>query len=159
MSDPTDADVAATERAPDAGAWIVRAAWSSVALYAVVAVPFALGVDALEGAAVAVSLGLFLVSLPVWIYAFLRAVGRTAAGDEIQVASLFFLAGSAPRRVRAHLLGATVVCIAIVAATAASNPFGVLVPMLPLGGAGLWGSIHGVFPPRPSRGGQRGGRR
>jgi hypothetical protein len=151
-----------TERADAptvAGEWIIRTCWLSVALYTVVAVPFALGLDAFEGAAVAVSLGLFLVSLPVWIYAFLRAVGRTAAGDEIQVASLFFLSGSAPRRVRVHLLGATVACIAIVAATAAANPFGVLVPMLPLGGAGLWGAIHGTYPPRASRGGQRGGRR
>jgi len=36
----------------------------------------------------------------------------------------------------------------VTAATALAEPFGVLVPMLPLGLLGLWGARHGVFPPR-----------
>ena len=36
----------------------------------------------------------------------------------------------------------------VAAATAAAEPFGILVPMLPLGLLGLWGARHGVFPPR-----------
>jgi hypothetical protein len=137
------------------GAWssvpgrrIVELSWAGVALYTAVGVPFALGFDAVEGAAVAVSFGEFLVSLPVWVYAFLRAVVRTGTGDDITVASLFFLSGSAPARVRRHLLGAVVVCVVVVAATAAPNPAAVLVPMLPMGMAGLWGARHGVYPPR-----------
>jgi hypothetical protein len=50
------------------------------------------------------------------------------------------------------------VCILVVAATAAPNPAAVLVPMLPMGLVGLWGARHGVYPPRPARGGQGGGR-
>jgi len=48
------------------------------------------------------------------------------------------------------------VCIAVTAATAAAEPFGILVPMLPLGLIGLWGARHGVFPPRRMPGGAAG---
>ena len=37
----------------------------------------------------------------------------------------------------------------IAAGTAAWEPFGVLVPMLPIGLAGIWAARHGTFPPRP----------
>ena len=37
----------------------------------------------------------------------------------------------------------------ITAVTASADPFGVLVPMLPLGLVGLWGARHGEFRPRP----------
>ena len=40
-----------------------------------------------------------------------------------------------------------------------ANPFGVLVPMLPMGLAGLWGARHGVYPPRPAPAKKTGGRR
>jgi hypothetical protein len=39
--------------------------------------------------------------------------------------------------------------MAITVGTAASEPFGVLVPMLPIGLAGVWAARYGVFPPRP----------
>lgn len=130
---------------------ILQAAWASAAALAATAIPFALGVDSFERVSVAVDVTLFLVSLPVWIYAFLAAVGRTARGDEIAVSSLFFLTGSAPRGVRRHLLGALVASLGVTAATAKANPFGVLVPMLPLGLAGLWGARHGSYPARQAR--------
>jgi hypothetical protein len=130
---------------------IVVVSWSAVALYAAVAVPHALGADVLDTTVVAVSLGEFLLSLVVFAWAFAVAVARSARGDDIQVGSLFFLSGSAPRGVRAHLLGALGACVVVVAATAAADPFGVLVPMLPLMLAGLWGARHGSFPPRPAR--------
>jgi hypothetical protein len=41
-----------------------------------------------------------------------------------------------------------VVCLAIAAGTAAWEPFGVLVPMLPVGLAGVWAARYGTFPPR-----------
>jgi hypothetical protein len=50
--------------------------------------------------------------------------------------------------VRWLLYGSLVVCLAITVATASANPFGVLVPMYPLGLVGLWGARHGVYPPR-----------
>lgn len=132
------------------GVRIIQASWVSVALFAAVAVPAAYGVDALERLAATTSLILFLVSLPVWVYAFLKAVARTARGDDVAVASLFFLQGSAPRDVRWHLMGALAACLVVTAATAAADPFGVLVPMMPLGLAGLWGARHGRYPPRPT---------
>jgi hypothetical protein len=147
------------------GPRIVIASWAAIALFAVVAGLDAIGLDALDDAAVGVCVALFLVSLPVWIYAFGLAVVRSGRGDDIAVASLFFLQGSAPAGVRKHLMAATGISVVIAAATAFANPFSVLVPMLPLGLAGLWGARHGTYPPRtavrpvrraaPPRGGSR----
>ena len=122
--------------------------WAADGMFAASAVPAALGADALDGVAVGVAVGLFAVSIPVWVYAFGLAVARTARGDDVVVASLFFLQGSAPRRVQLELLGALGACVLVAAATGAANPFGVLVPMLPLGLTGLWGARHGAYPPR-----------
>ena len=97
-------------------------------------------------------LGLFAVSLVVWTWAFVIALARTARGDDVVVGSLFLVQGPVPSAVRRHLFGALTVCLAITAATAASEPFGVLVPMLPLGFAGLWGARYGTFPPRRTSG-------
>ena len=133
------------------GRSIVWASWAANAVFAVTAIPDALGVDAIENVAIAVALTLFAVSIPVWLYAFGLAIARTGRGDDVVVASLFFLQGSAPRRVQLHLLGSLGVCVVIAAATAAGAPFGVLVPMLPLGLTGLWGARHGTYPPRARR--------
>jgi hypothetical protein len=141
------------------GRRIIQLSWATVALFAVIVIPDALGVDALDGVAVGVALGLFLVSLPIWLYAYGHAVNRTARGDDISVSGLFFLTNSAPKSVRRQLMGALVASLAVTVATAAANPFSVLVPMLPLGFAGLWGSRHGVYPPRKAPPQKTGGRR
>src|SRR5262249_4184869 len=107
-----------------------------------------------------VCLAVFLVSLPIWIYAFGLAIVRSARGDDIAVASWVFLMGSAPADVRKHLLGASALSV-VLWATAWVNPFIVLVSLYPLGMAALWGARHGTFPARkvaaaPSvRGGRR----
>jgi hypothetical protein len=142
-----------------AGRLIVVTSWVTIAIFAAAVVPDALGVHALDTVAVVVSLALFLGSLPIWLYAYGLAVTRTARGDDITVSSLFFLSQSAPRDVRRQLLGAVLLCLVIAAATAVANPFSVLVPMLPLGLAGLWGARHGVYPPRPATPKKTGGRR
>ncbi len=139
-----------------AGHKIVIASWTAVAIFGVTALLDAAGVDALDGVAAGVALGLFLCSLPVWVYGFGLALVRSARGDEIGVGGLFFLSGSAPTSVRRHLLGALAVSVLIAAVTAAADPFGVLVPMLPLGLAGLWGARYGVYPPRPEPSASRG---
>jgi hypothetical protein len=141
------------------GQRIVVASWVTIALFAAVTIPDALGVDALDTVAATVSLVLFLVSLPIWLYAFGLALVRSTRGDDIAVGSWVFLTPSAPRDVRRHLLGATGVCIVVAAATAWPNPFGVLVPMLSLGFAALWGARHGVYPPRKVPASTKGGRR
>jgi hypothetical protein len=130
------------------GQRIVKASWAANVLFAVTAIPVAAGVDALDGVAVAVALTLFAISLGVWIYAFAIAVSRSAQGEDVVVGNLFLMQGPVPRRVRWHLFGSFAVCLAITAGTAVGDPFGVLVPMLPLGLIGLWGARHGTFPAR-----------
>ncbi len=142
------------------GQRIVIASWVTIAAFAIVTIPDALGVDALDTVAALVSLVLFLVSLPIWLYAFGLVLVRSTRGDDIAVGSWVFLTPSAPRDVRRHLLGATGVCVVLAIATAWGNPFSVLVPMLSLGLAALWGARHGVYPARrlPASTG-KGGRR
>jgi hypothetical protein len=133
---------------PVPGAAIVWWSWMANAVFALTAVPFAAGVDAFEVPAVTVALVLFGISLPVWGWAFAVAFARSAGGEDLAVASMFVTLGDASGTVRRHLFGALVVCLAVTAGTAVAEPFGTLVPMLPLGLAGLWAARHGSFPPR-----------
>jgi uncharacterized MAPEG superfamily protein len=130
------------------GRSIVVGSWATLGLFVVTVVPDAAGGHALDGVASGVALTLFLISLPIWMYAFGLAVVRSARGDEIGIGSLFFLVGSAPADVRRWLLGALVVSLVVACATAWANAFAVLEPMLPLALVGLWGARHGTFPPR-----------
>jgi hypothetical protein len=141
------------------GRRILVASWFSLGLFAAFAIPDALGVDALDTPAAVVCLVLFLVSLPVWLYAFGLVLVRSTRGDDIAVASWVFLTGSAPADVRHRLMGATAASLVVAAATAFADPFGVLVPMLHLGLAALWGARHGLYPPRPAPVAVKGGRR
>jgi hypothetical protein len=129
------------------GERIVQISWASVALFGVVGV-LDIFIDAFDPVALGVCVALFLCSLPVWLYALGLAIVRSSRGDDIAVASLFFLQGSAPAAVQKQLLGAFAASIVVAIATAWFNPFAVLVPMLPLGPVGLWGARHGEFPPR-----------
>jgi hypothetical protein len=127
---------------------IVAWSWWADAAFAATAIPVAAGITAFEGLAVGTALVLFAASLVVWVWAFGRAAVRSAGGDDIVVASMFVTVGAAPRDVRRHLFGALATCLLVTFATAWANPFGVLVPMLPLGFVGLWAARHGDFPPR-----------
>ena len=138
----------AAARDQERGARILVVSWVANALFAVTAIPAALGVSAFDVPAIAVALGLFAISLGVWCWAFAVALARTTRGDDVVVASMFLVQGPAPKRVRVQLFGSLAVCLAVTAVTALAEPFGVLVPMLPLGLLGLWGARHGVFPPR-----------
>jgi hypothetical protein len=127
---------------------IVTVSWVSVAVFTVVAVLDALGVDAFSAAATAVSLALFFASLPLWMYALGLAFVRSARGEDVALPTLFLLAGPVAHNVRWHLFGAFGVSVVVAAATGAANPFGWLVPMFTLGLVGLWGARHGTYPPR-----------
>ena len=135
---------------PDAddGSRIVVASWVSVTLFAVTASPAAAGVPALRGAALGVSVTLFVIGIAVWLWGFGVALVRNASGDDIVVGSLFLLQGSPPRGVRRHLYLALAASVVLAGATATSDAFGILVPMLPIGLIGLWGARYGTFPPR-----------
>ena len=130
------------------GRAIVVWSWVTTAVFAVMAIPAALGVDGMAGPALAVEAVLFLASLFVWGWAFVTAAVRSTQGDDIVVANLFGSVGGAPSRVRWHLFGSLAVCVLVAAGTAVADPFGVLVPMLTLGFIGLWAARHGEFPAR-----------
>jgi hypothetical protein len=135
-------------RDPAPGRGIVRFGWAANALFVVTAVPAAAGLDAFGAVSVIVALTLFFVAIGVFVVAFVTAAGRSAQGDEIAVASLFFLQGSAPTGVQRQFLAMFAACLVIAVATVVWAPFGFLVPMLPIGLAGLWGARYGTFPPR-----------
>jgi hypothetical protein len=133
---------------PREGRAIIIAAWIGDGLFAVTAVPAALGVSAMELPALVVAVGLFVVSLGVWVYAFGLGLARSARGENVAVANLFLLQDSVPRAVRRQLFGALAASVVIALATGFRAPAGFLVPMLPLGLAGTWAARHGTFPPR-----------
>jgi hypothetical protein len=141
-----DIDVEALARQ---GRGIIRFGWFANVVFAATAIPVAAGLNGLIGVAIVAALVLFLISVGVFVYAFLLALSRSTQGDNVAVANLFFLQGSAPKPIRHTFLWMFVVCLAIAAGTAAWEPFGVLVPMLPVGLAGMWAARYGVFPPRP----------
>ena len=91
---------------------------------------------------------LFFASIGAFVYAFVLAATRSANGDNIAVANLFFLQGSAPRDVQRNFLWMFVVCLVVAMATVVWTPFSFLVPMLPVGLAGMWAARYGTFPPR-----------
>jgi hypothetical protein len=132
------------EAAPP-GRSIIVAAWATFALFAVTIVPDAAGWHALDNVAAGVALGFFVVSLPLWLYAFGVGVMRQARGENVGVGSLFFLTGSAPTAVRRRLLGALVASLVLAAIVAFANAFAVLEPMLPFALVGLWSARHGEF--------------
>ena len=131
------------------GRAILQTGWAANALFGVTAVPVAAGLNSLIGAAIGVALFLFLVAIGAFVYAFGLGVARTTRGDNVAVSNLFFLQGSAPRPVQRQFVLLFVACLAVTAGTVAWEPFGVLVPMLPLSLAGVWAARYGTFPPRP----------
>jgi len=87
--------------------------------------------------------------------AFTRAVGRSRT-ELVDVAGLFLLIGSAPRRTQSWLWGAVAASSTVGAAGAAARPytslaFGVLAPLWAYGMAVLWNALYGAFPARPRR--------
>lgn len=101
----------------------------------------------------------FLAGCGAFIWSFAIALGRSRS-EELSVAGLYFLTGSAPKAVQRRLLGALVAQSVIVVAAAAAEPFtavafGVLAPMLGLGLIGQWGARYGTFPERDDPRGRR----
>jgi hypothetical protein len=122
--------------------------WASNVVLAAAVLPPVVGVDAFDGVSVAVSMISFLVSMVVWVWALVLAALRTTRGDDVQVGSLFLFQGAVAGTPRRSLYLSFGVCLVITAIAAASDPFVVLAPMLPLGFVGLWGARHGVYPAR-----------
>ena len=108
---------------------------------------------------IVVSLLQFALGSLAFLWAFGVAVSRSRT-EAIGMGGLFFLAGSAPRKVQVWTMGAWAIQI-VVAFTVASlgvftgAAFALLAPMWGIGLAGLWGARHGSFPPRVVQGGQQ----
>jgi hypothetical protein len=134
------------------------ATWSTVvlALSAGAAVAFP---DTLAVPYAAVGLVYFVVGFVAYGWSYAVAVGRSRS-DEMSVAGIYVLAGSAPTAVKGRLLGAVAAQSVIAVAAAAAQPFtavafGVLAPLLALGLTGLWGARYGTFPARDDPRGRR----
>jgi hypothetical protein len=102
--------------------------------------------------AVAVSVALFAAGAAIMLLALVRAAGRSRT-DEVTVPGIFFLADSAPKALRRHLLASLAVQVVVAFVTAGVRPFtslafGILAPVYGLGVTGLWGARHGRFGPR-----------
>jgi hypothetical protein len=97
----------------------------------------------------AVSGLLFLGGSAAFTAGFLVAVGRSRT-EEIHLAGLFYLTGTAPRQVRRAVLGLWFVQIATatISVTTVSPPWGVMAPVWGIGLATLWSARHGRFPAR-----------
>lgn len=132
------------------GGTIVTASVLATAAFTVAALAAA-AVPARLGTPVAVlDIVLFAVGLATFAVALLRAAARSRH-EELSVAGLFLLSGSAPAGVRRVLLGCLTAQTVVAFATAAIRPFtplafGVLVPTLGLAACGLWAARHGTFP-------------
>ena len=136
----------------DQGGSILQASWLGTAGFTITAVVGVAAPGVLSWIAFAVAIALFAAGCVVFVVAYAVAVRRSRT-DEIAVAGLYLLSGSAPKSVRRHLLGSVAVEIAVALATAAARPYtiaatGVLVPVYGVGLAGLWAARHGTFAPR-----------
>ena len=106
----------------------------------------------------AVSIAVFdLLLFALGTLAFLRTLltaAQRSREEELSVAGIWFLQGSAPKDVQTKLLGALAVQLVVGIGTAIARPdplaFGTLVPMFGLGLTGLWAVRSGTFPPRRS---------
>jgi len=131
------------------GSFIIKSSWISTAVFAVTAVAAAVSPGVLRWPALAVALTMFAIGCLVFLWAFAIAVERSRT-DAIGIGGLFFLAGSAPRRVQVNLMGALAVQVLVAISTASARifttlAFGSLAPVMGLAMAGLWGSKFGTF--------------
>ena len=132
---------------------IVRASYAGTLLFTVIAVlAAATNADPIVVAAVIVDVALFAAGCGAFVLTLVRAADRSRT-DELSVAGIWWLAGSAPADVRLPLLGSFGVEVVVALVTASVRPFtglafGILVPTYGLGLAGLWAARLGKFPPR-----------
>jgi hypothetical protein len=133
---------------------MIRASWIGTALFTITAIGDVL-TPAFKILAFVIAVALFVVGTGIFLGALVIAAGRSRE-QEVGMGGLFFLQGSADRRVQLHLLGSLAVQVAVALATAAARPytslaFGILAPVYGLGLAGLWGARYGKFAPRVAR--------
>lgn len=134
------------------GRGLIRLSWAGTVAFTLTALAAVVAPSLAAEIAAGTALGLFAVGCVVFLWAFLLAVERSRT-DAIGIGGLYFLAGSAPVRVRNLMMASFGIEVVVAIASAAARPFtslafGVLVPMWGLGVAGLWGARHGTFEAR-----------
>lgn len=162
MTDRHTAERELTDRedGPTPGAAILTAARIATVAFTIAASAAAVAPDRLARPVAVFDCLLFLVGIAAFLLAYYRAIGRSRT-ELVDILGVYFLGGgAAPAQVRRQLLGAFAVQVVVAVVTASVRPytsvaFGILVPMLGLGLAGLWGATHGTFPPRARAAGDR----
>ncbi len=139
--------------APGLGGNIVALSWASTVAFTLAATIATVFPDQAARPVAVFDCALFLGGIVAFLMAYARAIGRSRY-EQIEIGGLFFLTGeTAPSDIRRRLLGSFALQV-VVAVTSSSIrlytsvAFGILVPMLGLGLAGLWGARHGRFAPR-----------
>jgi hypothetical protein len=111
--------------------------------------------DAIVLVGLVVAALLFVGGTVAWSAGFLRAVGRSRE-EQIDLAGLFYLTGSAPASARRWFLRTwfAQIALAVIAIAVSRPPFAVMAPVWGIGLLTLWASRHATFPPRDDLGGR-----
>ena len=134
------------------GKSLLRLAWQSTLLLAVVA---AFGLMAPESSrlfVVTASLTMFVLGLFLFVFGLMYGLRRSRV-ETVTVSGLFLLQNSAPRSIQRQFAWSTIAQLVVAFTAAALKPytdiaFVILAPMLPVGSAALWSAQHGFFPER-----------
>ena len=134
------------------GKSLLRLAWQSTLLLAVVA---AFGLMAPESSrlfVVTASLTMFVLGLFLFVFGLMYGLRRSRV-ETVTVTGLFLLQNSAPRSIQRQFAWSTIAQLVVAFTAAALKPytdiaFVILAPMLPVGSAALWSAQHGFFPER-----------
>lgn len=134
------------------GAGLVRLDQVGTAVIVAASAAAAVAPEVFTAPLVVVALAALAIGIGAFLWAYAIAIGRSRV-DAIGMGGLFFLAGSAPRRVQRAFLVCLAVQVVATIVAASVRPFtpvafAVLAPMFGLGLGGLWAARHGAFPPR-----------
>ena len=137
---------------PEAGAGLVLLDFVGTAALAVACAAGIASPDRARAFTTAVAGVLFAVGVVLFLWGYGTGVVRSR-DEQITLAGLFFLSGTAPAPVRFRLRLALAVQVALAVAAASIRPytavaFAVLAPMLGLGAMSAWAARHGTFFPR-----------
>jgi hypothetical protein len=128
---------------------LVADAVGTVALLAVTIASALSEVTAVAAAGLVVASVLFVGGCATFAVGFLRALGRSR-DEEIDLAGLFYLTGSAPADVRRAFLRIwfAQMAVAVAAIVVSRPPFAVMAPVWGVGLITLWASRFATFGPR-----------
>ena len=138
---------------PTPGGNIVALSWASTIAFTLAATIATAFPDQAARPVAVFDCLLFVGGIAAFLLAYAQGISRSRT-EQIEIGGLFFLTGeTAPSEVRRRLLASfgVQVVVALVSSSIrlyTSVAFGILVPMLGLGLAGLWGARHGRFPAR-----------